>query len=104
MQGIISVSKLSKTYASGLRALKDIDLEIRRGEIFALLGPNGAGKTTLIGTICGIFNPSAGSVRVDGKDIKTLTIDTRHGPEQVPSGTRKAPSMSRVPRACSGDM
>jgi len=69
MQGIISVSKLSKTYASGLRALKDIDLEIRRGEIFALLGPNGAGKTTLIGTICGIVNPSAGSVRVDGHDI-----------------------------------
>src|SRR5882762_6849838 len=69
MQGIISVSKLSKTYASGLRALKDIDLEIRPGEIFALLGPNGAGKTTLIGTICGIVNPSAGSVRVDGKDI-----------------------------------
>jgi ABC-2 type transport system ATP-binding protein len=69
MQGIITVDKLSKTYASGLRALKDINLEIRRGEIFALLGPNGAGKTTLIGTICGIVNPSAGSVRVDGKDI-----------------------------------
>ena len=69
MQGIISVDKLSKTYASGLRALKDINLEIRRGEIFALLGPNGAGKTTLIGTICGIVNPSAGSIRVDGRDI-----------------------------------
>src|SRR5258708_6640566 len=69
MQGIISVDKLSKTYASGLRALKDINLEIRRGEIFALLGPNGAGKTTLIGTICGIVNPSAGCIRVDGRDI-----------------------------------
>jgi len=69
MQGIVSVDKLSKTYASGLRALKDINLEIRRGEIFALLGPNGAGKTTLIGTICGIVNPSAGSIRVDGRDI-----------------------------------
>src|SRR4030088_2714668 len=68
---IISVSNLSKTYASGVRALKDINLEIRRGEIFALLGPNGAGKTTLIGTICGIVNPSAGNIRVDGKDIVT---------------------------------
>ena len=69
MQPIISVSKLSKTYASGLRALENVDLEIRRGEIFALLGPNGAGKTTLIGIICGIVNASAGSVRVDGHDI-----------------------------------
>jgi len=66
---MISVSNLSKTYASGFRALKDINLEIRRGEIFALLGPNGAGKTTLIGIICGIVNPSAGTVLVDGHDI-----------------------------------
>ena len=71
MQAIISVANLSKTYASGLRALKDINLDIRRGEIFALLGPNGAGKTTLIGTICGIVNPSEGSIRVDGHDIVT---------------------------------
>jgi len=69
MQDILSVSKLSKTYASGFRALKDIDLGIRRGEIFALLGPNGAGKTTLISIVCGIVNASAGSVRVDGHDI-----------------------------------
>src|SRR5215469_14770044 len=69
MQPIISVSQLSKTYASGFQALKTIDLEIRRGEIFALLGPNGAGKTTLIGIICGIVNPSAGSVSVAGHDI-----------------------------------
>jgi ABC-2 type transport system ATP-binding protein len=69
MQSIISVTNLSKTYASGFRALKRINLEIRRGEIFALLGPNGAGKTTLIGTICGIVNPSEGSIRVDGHDI-----------------------------------
>src|SRR5256885_6733471 len=69
MQTVISVTNLSKTYASGLRALKDIDLEIRRGEIFALLGPNGAGKTTLIGTICGIVNPSEGTIRVGGHDI-----------------------------------
>ncbi len=69
MQSIIEVSNLSKVYAGGFRALKNIDLEIRRGEIFALLGPNGAGKTTLISVICGIVNPSEGSVRVDGHDI-----------------------------------
>ena len=71
MQSIISVTNLSKTYASGFRALKDINLEIRRGEIFALLGPNGAGKTTLIGTICGIVNPTEGKILVDGHDIVT---------------------------------
>ena len=71
MPAIISVSNLSKTYASGFRALKSIDLEIRRGEIFALLGPNGAGKTTLIGCICGIVNPTEGAVSVDGHDIVT---------------------------------
>ena len=66
---IISVRQLDKTYRSGFRALRNIDLEIRRGEIFALLGPNGAGKTTLISIICGIVNASAGSVEVDGHDI-----------------------------------
>ncbi len=66
---IISVSGLSKTYASGFQALKHVDLEIRQGEIFALLGPNGAGKTTLINIVCGIVNPSTGTVRVDGHDI-----------------------------------
>jgi ABC-2 type transport system ATP-binding protein len=71
MQPIISVASLTKTYASGFRALKDIDLEIRRGEIFALLGPNGAGKTTLINIICGIVNPGAGTVHADGHDIVT---------------------------------
>jgi ABC-2 type transport system ATP-binding protein len=71
MPSIISVSKLSKTYASGFQALKSIDLEILRGEIFALLGPNGAGKTTLISTICGIVSPTAGTVVVDGHDIIT---------------------------------
>ncbi len=69
MPAIIRVTNLSKTYATGFRALKNIDLEIRRGEIFALLGPNGAGKTTLIGTICGIVTPSEGTVLVDGHDI-----------------------------------
>ena len=66
---IISISNLSKTYASGFQALKHINLDIRRAEIFALLGPNGAGKTTLISIICGIVNPSEGAVSVDGHDI-----------------------------------
>ena len=69
MQSIISISNLSKTYATGFRALKDINLDIRRGEIFALLGPNGAGKTTLIGIVCGILVATAGKVTVDGHDI-----------------------------------
>jgi len=69
MQPVISVCGLAKTYASGFHALKDINLDIYRGEIFALLGPNGAGKTTLISIICGIVNPTAGAVAVDGHDI-----------------------------------
>ncbi len=69
MSAIISVADLSKTYASGFNALKNINLDIRHGEIFALLGPNGAGKTTLISIICGIVNASTGRVTVDGKDI-----------------------------------
>jgi ABC-2 type transport system ATP-binding protein len=66
---VISVSNLSKTYASGYQALKRVNLEIRRGEILALLGPNGAGKTTLISVICGIVNATEGTVTVDGHDI-----------------------------------
>ncbi|WP_310540868.1 ABC transporter ATP-binding protein [Phenylobacterium sp.] len=69
MQPIISVRGLSKTYAGGFQALKSIDLDIRKGEIFALLGPNGAGKTTLISIICGIVNPGSGQVLADGHDI-----------------------------------
>ena len=69
MQSIITVQALTKAYASGHQALKGIDLDIRRGEIFALLGPNGAGKTTLISIICGIVNPSSGVVLADGHDI-----------------------------------
>jgi ABC-2 type transport system ATP-binding protein len=69
MPPIITIKNLSKTYATGFRALNDVNLDIGRGEIFALLGPNGAGKTTLIGIICGIVNASAGSVTVDGHDI-----------------------------------
>jgi ABC-2 type transport system ATP-binding protein len=71
MQPTISVKNLSKTYASGFEALKNVNLDIRKGEIFALLGPNGAGKTTLISIICGIVTPSAGKVTIDGHDIAT---------------------------------
>ena len=71
MRTLISISNLSKTYASGLEALKGVNLDIRDGEILALLGPNGAGKTTLISIICGIVNPTDGSVVVDGHDIIT---------------------------------
>ena len=69
MTSIISVKGLTKTYASGHQALKTIDLDIRKGEIFALLGPNGAGKTTLISIICGIVNPSQGTILADGHDV-----------------------------------
>jgi len=70
MRPIIEIAGLSKTYASGFNALKHVNLDIHRGEIFALLGPNGAGKTTLISIICGIVNASAGTVHVDGHDIR----------------------------------
>ena len=66
---VVSIKNVSKTYASGFQALKHVDLDIRRGEIFALLGPNGAGKTTLISIVCGIVNASSGTVHVDGHDI-----------------------------------
>lgn len=69
MSAIIDIAELSKTYASGFEALKEVSLQIREGEIFALLGPNGAGKTTLINIVCGIVNPSAGRVTVGGHDI-----------------------------------
>ena len=69
MQPAISISQLSKVYESGLTALDSVDLDIRKGEILALLGPNGAGKTTLISIVCGIVNPTSGSVRVQGHDI-----------------------------------
>jgi ABC-2 type transport system ATP-binding protein len=70
MSAILSISDLSKTYASGFQALKRVSLEIRRGEIFALLGPNGAGKTTLINIVCGIVTPTSGRIIVDGHDIQ----------------------------------
>src|SRR5215471_8068016 len=69
MRPILAIRNISKTYASGFSALKSINLEIRRGEIFALLGPNGAGKTTLIGIICGLVNATSGKITIGGKDI-----------------------------------
>ncbi|THD74243.1 MAG: ABC transporter ATP-binding protein [Phenylobacterium sp.] len=71
MDPIIRIEGLSKTYAGGFQALKDVNLEIAAGEIFALLGPNGAGKTTLIGITCGLVNPTAGRITADGHDIRT---------------------------------
>ena len=77
MQPIIRVSNLNKTYAGGFQALKNVDLEINRGEIFGLLGPNGAGKTTLINIVCGIVTKTAGTVTVDGHDIVADYRETR---------------------------
>jgi len=74
---MISIKGLTKTYAGGFHALKNIDLEINRGEIFALLGPNGAGKTTLINVVCGIANATSGEILVDGEDIDTAYRHTR---------------------------
>ncbi|MFZ3323381.1 MAG: ABC transporter ATP-binding protein [Usitatibacter sp.] len=77
MQSVISISNLGKTYASGLQALKDVNLEISKGEIFALLGPNGAGKTTLISIVCGLVTPTSGKVTVAGFDILADYRQTR---------------------------
>ena len=77
MTAIISISNLSKVYANGFQAIKSVNLDIERSEIFALLGPNGAGKTTLISIICGIINPSSGTVTVDGYDIIHKYRDAR---------------------------
>jgi len=77
MENLISIRGLNKTYDTGFEALKHLDLDIRRGEIFALLGPNGAGKTTLIGIICGIVNASSGTVTVDGHDVVVNYRETR---------------------------
>ena len=76
-QDLISIKKLSKTYSNGLNALKDVSLDIKKGEILAMLGPNGAGKTTLISIICGIVTPSSGNVNVDGFDIIKNYRETR---------------------------
>src|SRR3546814_19684904 len=85
MTPIISVSKLDKVYASGFHALKQINLDIHRGEIFALLGPNGAGKTTLISILCGLVNPTGGNVHAYGHesagDYRAARPKTRLGPQ-----------------------
>ena len=82
MQSILSISGVTKTYATGFKALKEINLDIERGEIFALLGPNGAGKTTLISIVCGIVNRSSGTVTVDGHDI-TQGLPRRAQPDRA---------------------
>jgi ABC-2 type transport system ATP-binding protein len=91
MRPVIAINGLDKTYAGGFQALKNVDLEIRKGEIFGLLGPNGAGKTTLINIVCGIVNPTGGEVLVDGHDIRTDYRKTRAiiglVPQELPTDT-----------------
>ncbi len=95
MQPIISIAGLDKTYAGGFQALKDVNLEINRGEIFGLLGPNGAGKTTLINIICGIVTKTSGTVTVDGFDIVKDYRETRSRiglvPQELPTETFETP-------------
>ena len=95
MQSIISVTGLNKTYAGGFQALKNVDLEINRGEIFGLLGPNGAGKTTLINIVCGIVMKTTGTVTVDGYDIVDDYRETRSRigrvPQELPTETFETP-------------
>ena len=95
MQPVISISELTKTYAGGFEALKSVDLEINKGEIFGLLGPNGAGKTTLINIVCGIVTKSGGSVVVDGYDNVTDFRQTRSRiglvPQELPTETFETP-------------
>ena len=95
MPPIISISGLSKTYAGGFQALKDIDLDINKGEIFGLLGPNGAGKTTLINIVCGIVTKTAGTVTIDGYDHVKDFRETRSRiglvPQELPTDTFETP-------------
>ncbi len=98
MQPVISIKGLTKTYAGGFQALKDVDLEINRGEIFGLLGPNGAGKTTLINIICGIVTKTSGTVLIDGYDIVSDYRATRGRiglvPQELPTETFETPFRS----------
>jgi len=91
MHPVISIKGLTKTYAGGFQALKGVDLDIHKGEIFGLLGPNGAGKTTLINIVCGIVNPSGGTVLVDGHNIISEFRQTRSRiglvPQELPTDT-----------------
>ncbi len=98
MQPIIQINDLTKFYAGGFEALKSVNLEINRGEIFGLLGPNGAGKTTLINIICGIVTPTSGAVLVDGYDILRDYRKTRSRiglvPQELPTETFESPRIS----------
>ncbi|MDN2650407.1 ATP-binding cassette domain-containing protein, partial [Leuconostoc lactis] len=96
MSPIISVSNLSKTYGSGFKALKGINLDINRGEIFALLGPNGAGKTTTFMTVCGVVRAQRGRVEVMGRDLASLGTENLAalGVGLVPEGRRLFPSLT----------
>jgi ABC-2 type transport system ATP-binding protein len=95
MQPVINISALTKTYAGGFQALKAVDLQINKGEIFGLLGPNGAGKTTLINIVCGIVTKTSGSVIVDGYDNETDYRETRSRiglvPQELPTETFETP-------------
>ena len=91
---ILDIRGLSKTYKGGVKALNNVDLTIRRGEIFALLGPNGAGKTTLIGAICGLVRPTDGTIHAFGGDIRKNWRDARPPPDAAP---RIAPVPPDVP-------
>ena len=89
---VLSIRGLHKEYGTGVVALKSIDLDIRRGEIFALLGPNGAGKTTLINIICGIVTPSGGEVLVDGRNWRRISATRASGSALFPRSLRPMPS------------
>jgi len=107
MQPIISIAGLSKTYAGGFQALKNVDLEINKGEIFGLLGPNGAGKTTLINIVCGIVTKTAGTVTVDGFDHVADFRETRSRiglvPQELPTETFETPyNVCRLSRGLFG--
>ena len=95
MQPVISIKNLTKTYAGGFQALKDVSLEINRGEIFGLLGPNGAGKTTLINIVCGIVTRTSGTVEVHGFDNVSQYRETRSRiglvPQELPAETFETP-------------
>jgi ABC-2 type transport system ATP-binding protein len=107
MQPVISISQLTKTYAGGFQALKAVDLEINKGEIFGLLGPNGAGKTTLINIVCGIVTKTSGSVVIDGYDSVKDFRETRSRiglvPQELPTETFETPyNVARFSRGLFG--
>ena len=78
MEPILDIRGLTKSYSGGLKALDSVDLQVRKGEIFALLGPNGAGKTTLIGAVCGMVRPTSGTIHIDGHDVSDQRANQRN--------------------------